>query len=116
MSTTNIKESLDAKQTKELFDKMDNDIPESTLEPQEESIEYTDQQIEDILYKAIETGNNINTREQAIQKVQDYKNFSEEKQKKYEKSMRIFLNNALNKLGITVEEDLVNKVYNKMCK
>ena len=116
MSTTNIKESLDAKQTKELFDEMDNDIPESTIEPQEESIEYTDQQIEDILYKAIETGNNITTREQAIQKVQDYKNFSEEKQKKYEKSMRIFLNNALNKLGITVEEDLVNKVYNKMCK
>ena len=31
-------------------------------------------------------------------------------------TMRIFLNNALNKLGITVEEDLVNKVYNKMCK
>ena len=116
MSTTNIKESLDAKQTKELFDEMDNDIPESTIEPQEESIEYTDQQIEDILYRAIETGNNINTREQAIQKVQNYKNFSEEKQKKYEKSMRIFLNNALNKLGITVEEDLVNKVYNKMCK
>ncbi len=116
MSTTNIKESLDAKQTKELFEEMDNDIPESTIETQEESIEYTDQQIEDILYKAIETGNNITTREQAIQKVQDYKNFSEEKQKKYEKSMRIFLNNALNKLGITVEEDLVNKVYNKMCK
>ena len=116
MSTTNIKESLDAKQTKELFDEMDNDIPESTIETQEESIEYTDQQIEDILYRAIETGNNITTREQAIQKVQDYKNFSEEKQKKYEKSMRIFLNNALNKLGITVEEDLVNKVYNKMCK
>ena len=116
MSTTNIKESLDAKQTKELFDEMDNDIPESTIEPQEESIEYTDQQIEDILYRAIETGNNINTREQAIQKVQNYKNFSEEKQKKYEKSTRIFLNNALNKLGITVEEDLVNKVYNKMCK
>ena len=116
MSTTNIKESLDAKQTKELFEEMDNDIPESTTETQEESIEYTDQQIEDILYRAIETGNNITTREQAIQKVQDYKNFSEEKQKKYEKSMRIFLNNALNKLGITVEEDLVNKVYNKMCK
>ena len=116
MSTTNIKESLDAKQTKELFEKMDNDIPESTTETQEETIEYTDQQIEDILYRAIETGNNITTREQAIQKVQDYKNFSEEKQKKYEKSMRIFLNNALNKLGITVEEDLVNKVYNKMCK
>ena len=116
MSTTNIKESLDAKQTKELFDEMDNDIPESTIETQEESIEYTDQQIEDILYRAIETGNNVTTREQAIQKVQDYRNFSEEKQKKYEKSMRIFLNNALNKLGITVEEDLVNKVYNKMCK
>ena len=116
MSTTNIKESLDAKQTKELFDEMDNDIPESTIEPQEEPIEYTDQQIEDILYKAIETANNITNREQAIQKVQNYKNFSEEKQKKYEKSMRIFLNNALNKLGITVEEDLVNKVYNKMCK
>jgi len=43
MSTTNIKESLDAKQTKELFDERDNDIPESTIEPQEESIEYTDQ-------------------------------------------------------------------------
>ena len=116
MSTTNIKESLDAKQTKELFDEMDNDIPESTIETQEESIEYTDQQIEDILYKAIETGNNITTREQAIQKVQKHRKFSEEEKKKYEKSVRIFLNNALNKLGITVEEDLVNKVYNKMCK
>ena len=116
MSTTNIKESLDAKQTKELFDERDNDIPESTIETQEESIEYTDQQIEDILYRAIETGNNINTREQAIQQVQKHRKFSEEEKKKYEKSVRNFLNNALNKLGITVEEDLVNKVYNKMCK
>ena len=30
--------------------------------------------------------------------------------------MRNFLNNALNKLNIKIEEDLVNKVYNKLCK
>ena len=29
--------------------------------------------------------------------------------------MKKFLNNALSKLGITVDETLVNKVYNKIC-
>ena len=34
---------------------------------------------------------------------------------KLEKQMKKFLNNALSKLGITVDETLVNKVYNKIC-
>ena len=29
--------------------------------------------------------------------------------------MKKFLNNALSKLDITVDETLVNKVYNKIC-
>lgn len=116
ISTSNIKESLSDKQAKELFEAIDNGITENPVQETIEPIQYTDEQLEDILYRAMETSSGVNNREEAQEKIQQYRDFSEDKQKKYEKSMRNFLNGALNKLNIKVEEDLVNKVYNKLCK
>ena len=115
ISTSNIKESLSDKQAKELFEAIDNGVTENPVQETVEPIQYTDQQLEDILYRAIETRDDINNREQAQGVTNWHKNLSKEKRKRYETQMRDFLNKALNKLNIKVEEDLVNKVYNKLC-
>lgn len=116
IDTSNIKESLSDKQAKELFEAIDNGITENPVQETVEPIQYTDEQIDDILYRVMETRDDVTTREQALEKVQNYKNYSEAQQKYYEGTVRNFLNRALNKLNIKAEEDLVNKVYNKLCK
>ena len=122
ISNQNIEQSLQEQQINTLFDTPDNGVQDNNPPSEVEVVEETnlsDKNIEDKLIdlaeRAFQTSPKVNTREQAQAKIQEYKNKSERDQKKLEKQMKKFLNNALSKLGITVDETLVNKVYNKIC-
>ena len=122
ISNQNIEQSLQEQQINTLFDTPDNGVQDNNPPSEVEVVEETnlsDKNIEDNLIdlaeRAFQTSPKVTTREQAQAKIQEYKNKSERDQKKLEKQMKKFLNNALSKLGITVDETLVNKVYNKIC-
>ena len=122
ISNQNIEQSLQEQQINTLFDTPDNGVQDNNPPSEVEVVEETnlsDKNIEDKLIdlaeRAFQTSPKVTTREQAQAKIQEYKNKSERDQKKLEKQMKKFLNNALSKLGITVDETLVNKVYNKIC-
>jgi hypothetical protein len=69
----------------------------------------------ELLYKVIENGKTVTSREQAINKVNEYKNKSQSEQKSLEKGKKKFIRNRFEKLNITFDENKVDEIYKLMC-